>query len=657
MPINLRTSGIIGAGSLALLVCLSLALASQRAFADELTEMYEPERFTLDNGLNVWLKSRPESESVSIIVGVKVGRRYEAASQQGLAHFVEHMLFEGTSTRSHDTLARELRERGIFEWGTTSEDLTRVGLDLPPQELRFGLEWLADVLFNSAFNPDRIAMERKVAFKEIVSDPPEGLWPELAHALFDDNSIVPSQRDHKQELHNLRHEFQREDLLRFYREQYVPNNMMLAIVGDFDPAVGHHEVERVFGWRSRQKPPPRGAYEDPRLPQGPLRRAASNGADVSSCDVWYGYVLPECDVHDFELLQNAFWFVAGRVFSRLREEKGMSYDVRPVTRYRPAGSLLAVRADCLLPDMRVVERIIRGELASLPSGMLRVEDTRAMTAAVENSWRQHAQDNGDMAATFVHWAAANGSPLDVDAFRADLGSPGTVTTLARAYLRPEGRFTGHHRPLVTPRQLIATGALTVAAWLALRIVARRRNRHLLPRGEHVEVAIGSRYPPRLTAAYILGLVVWLPLPALAIWLSAEFGRWLFREGMFGPSYAWLTMLTALLVPALTALALTFRARRVAVSPNGILVRTLGCHILLTPQGIESIESGPISPWRAVLSPRQVALGGDSDRWVIVRTPRGFSFCLSVDEPDQFARDAAERLGLRAPSGGQIAMEL
>ncbi|UCH33208.1 MAG: insulinase family protein, partial [Armatimonadota bacterium] len=70
----------------------SLMLASCPLHASSLNEAIQPERMALDNGLEVWLKSRPGSGSISLIAGVKLGRRYETLHQRGLVHFVEHMV-------------------------------------------------------------------------------------------------------------------------------------------------------------------------------------------------------------------------------------------------------------------------------------------------------------------------------------------------------------------------------------------------------------------------------------------------------------------------------------------------------------------------------------------------------------------------------------
>lgn len=640
------TKHLAAAATRCLVASLGLLLGVLPVRASSLGKALRPERMVLDNGLEIWLKPQPGSPSVSLVAGVKVGQRYESLRQRGLAHFVEHMVFQGTRHRSHEALEREVRERGGSRWGSTGEDVTSIGLDLPPQEFKFGLEWLADVLFRPTFPADRIAVTRKIIFRERADEPPQDLLSRLNHALFGTNSIVQQPQDHKRELRNTKQGLQRDDLLRFYKEQYVPNNIVLVLVGEFDPQTARLQVERAFGSFPRHRDPPRGAHSLPSLPRKPVRVAAPSSLDVNDCAVWCGYVIPECGLEDFTLLQWGLWLASVRVADHLREEEGLSYDLSWEASYRTVGSLVWIEADSSLRDMRAVERIIREELERLPSEALSDTDIAFVKASVARGWREFAQSNQELAELFLGWAVSNGSPINVEALLAGLTAD-KLRAAAHTYLKSERSFSAYYRPPVTPGQVIGTLALTLTLLAGLVILAHGRNERLARQGERLEVVLRSRYTPRLVAAQLPGLAIGIAIAAPVAWLLAQAPRLLFDRAMFGPSFACLSFSTILVVPALVMVALTGSARRVAVSRDGLLVQTRGFHVLLRPQNIASIRSDRVSLLRCAIDPRCIMLGGDGDRWVIVRTVRGFSLCLSLDDSDQFARDAAELLGMSA----------
>jgi len=619
-----------------LIACLSPLAASS------LKDALRPDRMTLDNGMVVWMKSRPGSGSIRLVAAVKVGMRYESPRQRGLAHFVEHMVFEGTARRTHKDLEEDLLAQGGTQRAWTEQEATKIWLSLPPGRLEFGLRWLAETLFRSTFPAERVEIERKILRREEEPQSSGGLWWRLTAAVFGNNSAVEGPQDHKWELRNFAGGLRRADLVRFYKEQYVPNNIVLVAVGDFAAATARAQVARLMGPIARGRKPGRGAVA-PLVPRDTAVRVAGLGS-YSASSVWCGYAAPAVEEEDYTVLQWVMWLAHYRAAERIREAEGRSYDVGyypgSSAHWAPGdGDLFCVWADCRYGDIPRVERILREELARVRSGDISQREVAAARASYAQTWREGAHNNDWIASLYAQWALKAGDMPDLDRTLARINA-GELRRLARRYLKPQRMFVAYYRPFVTPREIAAALALMVAVLGMLVGMARRRNARIAPPAEHVERVIAPRNTPRFIGARLLnGILYGVPLALIVwgpIWKLADF---LFHRAMFGLDFALLLFVCGILPPALIAVGLSAWVRRVAISADGLLLASAGFHYRLSPQRIAAIDVSTISLARSIYDPRMVLFGGDLGQWVIVKTARGFRLCLAVKDAEEFAAQA------------------
>jgi predicted Zn-dependent peptidase len=630
-------------GWLPVVVCLILGLiiGPSPLRGSSLNEALKPDRFTLANGLDVWVKSRPGSGSIRLIAVVKVGRRYESLRQRGLAHLVEHMVFEGTKRRSRRELQKDLCARGGRHWANTAEDVTRFGLNVPPRQLQFGLRWLAEVVFEATFPRDRLTIARRVILREEAPQDYRTLWWLVARALFDGNSVVEGPKDHAWMLRNFEGGLRREELVRFYHEQYVPNNVALVVVGDFDPGAARAEIKQAFGAIPRGRRPGQGARSALVGHKGAARVGAFSGYKTSS--VWCGYSIPQCGFDEIERLWAVSFVTGDRAQERIRGERGLAYHV---SGYGAAAcaepsirAMDCMSVDCRYADLELVEKILREEFARIRSKPPSASEMRVARSQDRAQWANVAADNSQLADAFSWWVGRKDAPPDLERIITELNGT-SIRDTARKYFRRERFFVAYYRPYKTPRQLAATGALFLLVSGLLVVWGRRRNARLAPPPEHIEAELPTRNTPRLVAAQALSTIIWGAVILFIIaWLPWKLSEWLFTHAMFGIDFAAFQIYVGLFWPIVLASGFTAIARRVAVSKDGMLLMMAGFHILLRPKRIASIEVRAFSPWRLIYDPRTFVLGGDRERTVVVRTKGGFTISLGVREPEQFAREA------------------
>ncbi|MGH7388451.1 MAG: M16 family metallopeptidase [Candidatus Rokuibacteriota bacterium] len=205
-----------------------------------------PSRHVLSNGVRVIVEQHRGSDVVALQLWVQAGGRDEAASELGLAHYLEHMLFKGTATRPAGFIDREVEGVGGRMNAGTSLDYTYYHMLLPARRARAGIETLADVSVNAALDETQVEREKRVVLEEMrlgEDTPRRFLARQLYEALFQGHPYgrpVIGRED-------LIRALTREQLLAFYRRHYVPESFTLVVVGAVTPDEVLDVATRAFG--------------------------------------------------------------------------------------------------------------------------------------------------------------------------------------------------------------------------------------------------------------------------------------------------------------------------------------------------------------------------------------------------------------------------
>ena len=211
-------------------------------------------RVRLDNGLTILSEEHHAAPVVALQAWVRVGAADETDAIAGVAHLHEHMLFKGTQKRGVGEIARTVEASGgeINAW--TSFDQTVYHVVMARDEMTTGLDILADVLQNAAFDADELAREIEVVCEEIhrAEDSPAR---RVSKALFE---LAYSRHPYRRPVLGSEESVRgltRETILDFYKRYYRPELVTLVAVGDFDDAQLRAEVERLLGdWRIDGEP-------------------------------------------------------------------------------------------------------------------------------------------------------------------------------------------------------------------------------------------------------------------------------------------------------------------------------------------------------------------------------------------------------------------
>ena len=230
----------------ALLVALVVQGCARAKVPQPAPAVQVPMRHVLPNGVRVIIQEFRSSEVVAVQLWVRAGGRDEAPAELGLAHYLEHMLFKGTTTRARGFVDRDVEGVGGRMNAATSLDYTFYYAVLPKSRAVPTIEMLADISVNSVLDETELDLEKKVVLEEMrlnEDSPQRYLSRQLYSVVFSGHPYGRTVLGTPEVIQALT----RDTLLSFYRRHYVPESFTLVVVGPIDPAETLRAAERSLG--------------------------------------------------------------------------------------------------------------------------------------------------------------------------------------------------------------------------------------------------------------------------------------------------------------------------------------------------------------------------------------------------------------------------
>jgi zinc protease len=222
-------------------------VSADGALAQNTVTSAPPASFALGNGLQVVVIPDHRTPVVTQMTWYKVGSADETPGKSGLAHFLEHLMFKGTSKHPTGEFSQTVLRVGGNENAFTSTDYTGYYQRVPREELGKMMEFEADRMTGLILKDENVLPERDVVLEEfnmrVANNPEARLTEQIMAALYLNHPYGRPVIGWHQEIEKL----DREDALAFYRRFYAPNNAILVIAGDVDAAEVRPMVERTFG--------------------------------------------------------------------------------------------------------------------------------------------------------------------------------------------------------------------------------------------------------------------------------------------------------------------------------------------------------------------------------------------------------------------------
>ncbi len=278
---------------------------------------------TLPNGFRIVTEAMPSLESASIGLWVQAGGRHERVEENGIAHFLEHMAFKGTTTRSALQIAEEIEDVGGYINAYTSRETTAYYARVLKADVPLALDVVADIVLNPVFDEAEIEVERGVILQEIgqaLDTPDDIVFDWLQEAAYPDQPIGRTILGPEERVSA----FQKADFRRFVADHYGPDRIILAAAGAVDHEAIVRQAEALFG---------------PLAPRGPehpetARFAPGERRELKRLEQVHftlGFESPGYRDDDFYIAQVYAQAMGGgmssRLFQEAREKRGLCYSI------------------------------------------------------------------------------------------------------------------------------------------------------------------------------------------------------------------------------------------------------------------------------------------------------------------------------------------
>jgi len=315
-------------------------------------------RRKLKNGITVILERR-ESHVVAFSIANRIGGAFEEGEIKGIAHVIEHMLFTGTKTRSHEDISREIEKKGGVLNAFTAHEVTSYWFKLPNEHLFTGMEILCDMLNNAIFDGEKFEKEKKVILEEIKmykDDPRRKVFENIEKAMYEKpfgELIIGS----KESVSSLKRDF----VYTFFKKNYNPSNYIVTIVGDLN-------LDEVCEFLERKFEKGEGIPIEKEIKMKNSRLIEErDGIDQANFVIGMHAPLMTDDNHQVLQVLDAYLAngMSSRLFLEIREKRGLAYAVKGMMQAEKNYSQYFIYIGTTKEKVKEVEEIILEEFGKI----------------------------------------------------------------------------------------------------------------------------------------------------------------------------------------------------------------------------------------------------------------------------------------------------
>ncbi len=316
----------------------------------------------LKNGIPVLMDKIEGINSVTFGIFVKTGAKNELSGEEGVSHLLEHMMFKGTKTKSAKDISEIIDNEGGIINAYTGKENTVYYVQMLSNRLKEGIEVLTDMFLNSTFSEENLEKEKNVVIEEIrmYDDIPEEIVHDRNTALVingvQGNVVLGSEKSIR--------EMTREKLVKYFKEQYRPENIVISIAGNFS----YEDISEVLnnGLGTIENISSEREYNGAMEIRSIENKITKDTNQIHLCFNTKGCSLTSNIRYEVAIISNTLaGNMSSRLFQKIREDRGLAYSVFSYTSSFEEGGLFTVYAGTTKKDYKEVLEIIENEFEDI----------------------------------------------------------------------------------------------------------------------------------------------------------------------------------------------------------------------------------------------------------------------------------------------------
>jgi len=361
-----------------------------------------------DNGMTAYIKEDHKTPLVTVQLWVRTGSIDENSVNNGVSHFLEHMMFKGTQNFPVGEISRLVESYGGYINAATSKEFTYYYIDISTDGFYDALRIMADFANQRVnFSKEELELERTVILEEIKrsKDHPD-------HILYENfNRLLYSITPYRMEVIGTSETvsgLSREDIMNYYKKFYVPNNMFLVVAGDINYKNARTVVRNMFDKARRGEVPERKNLVEPVKPPATEKTAK----DVQQAYFMAGFLGPELAQEKYQHIADILSVIIGngrssRLNRSLREEKQLVYSVSSGYYTQQGSGMFVVSAVCGQKNVDKVKQEISSEFDRVINQEIGKDELKKAKELVKSHWYYEFETYSQQAQTIGFWALMN----------------------------------------------------------------------------------------------------------------------------------------------------------------------------------------------------------------------------------------------------------
>lgn len=329
---------------------------------------------TLDNGIRIIAEQIPLFSSVAVGIWVKTGSTCETPEENGISHYIEHMMFKGTNNRTAKQIAVDMDKIGGQLNAFTSKECTCYHARVVPDKLDVAVSVLSDLFANSVMDETEMEKEKGVVLEEIamVGDNVEELAHEKISELFFTGSTLSKPILGPAE--NIK-AFTRDDVMSYIDRHYYPGNVIVSVAGNYDEAEMLASIEKHLGGYRRGTKKEKEMCQDGFAPEVRSLFIEKDVEQTHVCLAFPGFTFANDERFSMAVLNNVLGGgMSSRLFQSIREEKGLAYTVYSYPSTYSFAGMFSLYAGTTAPNADTVVELMKQEIDRMKHDKVSEED-------------------------------------------------------------------------------------------------------------------------------------------------------------------------------------------------------------------------------------------------------------------------------------------
>lgn len=322
--------------------------------------MYKTKK--LKNGLTIIAEEIPYLKSIAMGVWIKAGIKTEEGYVDGVSHFIEHMMFKGTKSRTSKKLVAEIENLGGVINAFTGRECTCYYVRLLDEHLDKGIDILSDMILNSKFDEKDIEKEKSVIIEELkmYEDSPEDLaYDILLEKVYNNKGIGKNILGNRESINSMN----RNSILEYFKKFYVPKNAVISICGNFNFEDTVEKLEKSFYKWNGEKPDFENVQNEIFTPTIIKKEKEYEQTNLAICFECSNIGSYSKDVYTLDIINNILGGSStSRLFQKIREDEGLVYSIYSEQEFYQNKAELGIYASMSSENLKEVYKLIKKEI-------------------------------------------------------------------------------------------------------------------------------------------------------------------------------------------------------------------------------------------------------------------------------------------------------